>query len=766
MAPDSAGRRLLAGLLVALVVAALAVWTRDVDGQRRPWPEGAPRPEGAPAAYTLEPDGHYHMRRVDRFLDEGVVAGTDPYLSHPDGAVIPWPPYYDRLLGEVAALAGPPAEEDAARRRRVEHLVGAAPLLFGVLTSLVAALAGARLAGWRGGLVAGAYHALCFGSINYSVAGNGDHHAWISLLNALVLLGATEALRAPSLARPWRSAALGAVLGVLVGLQIGSWVAALVHLLLLQLVLGWMLVVRGRERLPGLAPLGLALHAAAAATLWPAVASSPWKDELPWMVVNLSWFHLAFLGLSALVFVPPLVVPALRGGSRGARAYPWAALAALVALAAVLFALGAGPARGVQEGFAWASRTDRFMAVVQESWGLLDARGGGWSDLHLALGYGAWLAPLAWWLAAREAFARGRHELLPWVVALPPMLLQAFQQRRFSDALAPVLAVVLGAGAARLVSTWRPAARLPAWALALLLGGAVGAAQAPAVARTLRLRAATPVDWHLDARFGQRLLLEWLRTEGPPGAVLANWDLGHGLEWVADRPTVATNFGSYVGPEAFRTPAEFFLATDEAAAEALLVERGVDTVLVTSALPRQVRSQAFALGQATPEPWLTADGAAFQEAWFRTLGARLLAGGVATLPDGRTGGESLRFLRLLHVSPVADPGARSPHSGQRGLPCGTVWRRVAGARLVAEGEPGETLRVELRLSWLDGAFTVRWFGSAPVGADGRARLRVPYATTRNGDGRVDAAAWSVGDERGALTIPDWAVRHGAEVEVF
>ncbi len=55
---------------------------------------------------SLEPDSFYHMRRTQRVLQEGwPVAGVDPALDFPDGAEIPWPPYYAALLATVATVA-------------------------------------------------------------------------------------------------------------------------------------------------------------------------------------------------------------------------------------------------------------------------------------------------------------------------------------------------------------------------------------------------------------------------------------------------------------------------------------------------------------------------------------------------------------------------------------------------------------------------------------------------------------------------------------
>ena len=41
---------------------------------------------GNPGWVTADEDSLYHVRRVERALTEGTVAGTDDYLDHPHGS--------------------------------------------------------------------------------------------------------------------------------------------------------------------------------------------------------------------------------------------------------------------------------------------------------------------------------------------------------------------------------------------------------------------------------------------------------------------------------------------------------------------------------------------------------------------------------------------------------------------------------------------------------------------------------------------------------
>ena len=67
-------------------------------------------------------------------------------------------------------------------------------------------------------------------------------------------------------------------------------------------------------------------------------------------------------------------------------------------------------------------------------------------------------------------------------------------------------------------------------------------------------------------------LFEWIAEQEPqPRSVLAAWDFGHTIEWVAKRPSIATNFGSYIGRDSFVDPAKFFMANSHQDAEDILL---------------------------------------------------------------------------------------------------------------------------------------------------------------------------------------------------
>jgi asparagine N-glycosylation enzyme membrane subunit Stt3 len=749
-------------VLVTLVLSGVSRWAQGRDVHL----------PGASSWITTDPDSLYQMRRVDRALSGGLpVAAYDDYLNYPEGSAIPWPPYYTWV---AAGLVGPFAPSERAERRAfIEESVGSLALCFGVLATAVACAAGFLLAGRPGALVAGSYQALCQIAIAYSKLGNGDHHSFVTFVSGCLLLLLTWVLLRERLNARGPAIRWGALAGALVGLLLGAWVGAMLYVVQIELVLAWLILRQSRERRAGLASFGLALHAAAVLVLAPAVLASPWKEIEPWMVVNLSWFHPVFLALGGAVFLPLCF---LDSRPRALRLYPWLVGSALALLVA-FFALADIPmARALREGFAWAGKTNEFMAGIQESRSLFAA--GADPSASEDLGLGLWALPVAWLAAAWQCFRRGRLALLPWVVSVPLLWLQAAQQARFAEALVLPMAVLLGWGASRiferagpapLASLTLPLRRLPPVAAALVAIALVGLCHAGSSARSLgRLasgRSTSEVS-ESPATLAVRRMATWLaqHSESPPGyCVLANWSHGHTLEWAADRPTVATNFGSYVGEDSLRDPARFFMSEDPAAAELLLERRRARYVLVTSELPDNLNSMIALSAPEVRSRWVNpaAEGQV-QPAWFRTLGARLMFDGAVFLDDAEP---SLDFLRLVNVSALQDPSRRL-RTPTDVSPAAWLWERVRGARVEAYSKPGTELRVWLDVEFPRARRLVQWRGLAVADADGRAVLRVPYATTGGqGEGRVRRGNWRCGIADGQLQLDEGAVQSGARVLV-
>jgi asparagine N-glycosylation enzyme membrane subunit Stt3 len=718
---------------------------------------------------ATDPDTLYHVRRVERVLAEGLpVAEHDPLLNAPHGSAIPWPPYYTLLASALVAPFAP--EEPAARREWLEPAVASLARLFSVLTSVTAAFAAAWLVGRPLGvlaaLLAGLLHAFTPAAVAYGKSGNGDHHAFVSWLALLLLLVLSRALREDVLADKRRALRCGAAAGAIAGVALGAWVASLMYVVQAQLVLGLLVVAHSRRPREGVALLGLAFHLVALAALAPALAASAWRTEAPFSVVNLSWFHAAFLALGAGVFAPLVAVKS----PTFVRAWPWIVLALLASLGGwVALVDSAGPL-AVREGFAWVGRTDAFMARIGESRRLVGEGAG--ASLFAALGYASLLLPIALLALARSAWRERSLGLTLWCVATLSLALQSASQARFAEALSAPMAVVLAWALARATGRMRVeragrAAPYIGVGLAALLCVAL---QWPTIDKLLE-RVRTHRDAAKDERaatLGARLACDWIGAReflGEYESVLAVWGHGHVIEWAARRASVATNFGTYVGEEGFRAAPRWFMAEDEREGEALLEAHRVRYVIVDSDLPNALNS-LIEYGSPERRARYVGEGAErggqVRPEWFRTLGARALFDGYLG-PRG-VDGSPFEGLRLAWVAPLRD-ASRPLRSPNDLAPAAMVWERVRGAVVEARGAVGDELRVELDLVFPTADKSLRWRGAARVADDGVARVRMPYATDgESTEARPRGRArFAIGARRGEFEVREADVREGRVV---
>jgi len=134
--PPAATRRRGAVAIGLVLVLGLSWLMRESQHQRVELP-------GRPSWFTTDPDSQYHLRRVERALADGLpVAEHDAYLNFPAGSPIPWPPYYTLLTYGLLLPFAP--DDPGALHAWTETHVASLPLAFGVLTSLVVALAGTQ----------------------------------------------------------------------------------------------------------------------------------------------------------------------------------------------------------------------------------------------------------------------------------------------------------------------------------------------------------------------------------------------------------------------------------------------------------------------------------------------------------------------------------------------------------------------------------------------------------------------------------------------
>jgi hypothetical protein len=295
--------------------------------------------------------------------------------------------------------------------------------------------------------------------------------------------------------------------------------------------------------------------------------------------------------------------------------------------------------------------------------------------------------PVGVWASWRRDPVRGRAFAV-WTVAFVALtLLQERFGRLFSLNLAIATALALDAFARRL--------QLPLTAAWVLVDPSLRSMLVPMPG------VATPA---IDEAL---LALRDVAGEG----VLARWDDGHRVLWLAQKPVVSTGFGSFLDAKGF---AEEHAAWDlpEDALVAWMSSRRLDFVLAGATILIDKVGPAgghiFAMEGAT---------------------ARINPVFLQNVPLGRSavGGSGIAAAnvpQLGHLAPII--ATTSPVEGY-GLALPAVWvlRRVEGAVVSGQAEPGERVVVHVPLTTALGVIV--WEGWADADAEGRFAIRDPIA---------------------------------------
>jgi dolichyl-diphosphooligosaccharide--protein glycosyltransferase len=694
-------------------------------------------------------DASFHTYRALASLDRfPSFLSFDQYLNFPDGAVVPSPPGYDLLVAGMALLLG-------GTQRMLESIAASLPALTGAATVLPVYSIGWQVGGRRVGLLAAFLIAVMPANAVYSLLGYADHHAAVAFLVACWL---AMAVRIADDRVPMRTLVLSSIgLWLVRTAMMATWSGSVLYLALGDGSLAIALVATQATAAP-LAALALSLVASALA-IAPLVAASPAPLGGPLSAIDLSWLQpLACAALAA--WTGAIALRARFAPSRPPRRR---AIEALLFGTLALIALLATPSirDNVSVGLAFVSKTDAWGAAVLEQLPLFSHAPGAVSATML-FGWLAYLVPLAPFLALpllRAPATRGAGIVLfAWSAALGALTLS---QNRYACDFS-VMAAVLFACALLAASTWcarRVTNSVRAeWIIAM---SASTVLLAPAFARfhlpQLRsgLNNASRVEHGIPGadralatvhgtalRFAQEIRRVTPETSGfqrsephPEYGILSDPSLGYTIQYAARRPTPASNAGPYVGAEnAFAVQRFRALGTEEEALE--LANRMRVRYVVTEARaeygPRTLLQQLHAR-----------DGAGYR-GMPRWEQLRLVT-------EGPAGGRPLAT--ILGGVP---PWGRIPYK---------LFEIVPGAVLDVPCPPGEkaVARISVRTP-LRRTFT--YTAEAIASDDGRARMRVPYATETTSPARP-LGPWSItaGDEVYRVDLRDAEVLSGATVSV-
>ncbi len=611
----------------------------------------------APEWCVVDPDAAYHLRRVELTLAAGSVPGFDRFLNHPRGSPIPWPPFADgmfALLGRIFASGHPDDPADRAIGGHDEGDLEAAlvhvPPVLGVLTVLAvfAATLGLGDPGPRravGASLAALVYATSPVAVQYGEVARIDHHVLVALLLALELLLLSWTLRSREPVDAISGALLG---GVICGIGLLTWLAFGIFAGLGGIALFLSASNGDTERARHAARSGVLFFAAAAVTTMIPASASVWNDVQPGSLVNLTEAVPRALLCAAFPFVV-LVLLTRAGRSRVLVLVP--AVASLFLAVVLLPDLRAS----LYEGFAWATRDNLFMDVVEESRPLQDA-----TAVRDRLGWPAFLFPPAWLFLAVTSFRRPERLLLVLIGAVTCVM--ALAQQRFGSDFAVPQACTLGVAIADGLSRSRTS-RAASWSFAALsAAGSLACAYGVASVPQAEYRALA--DWRAEVVRGLRWMRSATPTPGPWNAperpqeygVLAHWGMGHLIEYHARRPSIATNFGSFVGEANFEAAATVLLETDPERFVAGMHALGARYVVVTPRNASDLVSLMRIAGGDTRELFVrTADGR-------KVFGPRATESALARLAfhGEPVGSRHYPGLELIHAAEAKETGSRAP----------------------------------------------------------------------------------------------------------
>ncbi len=686
-------------------------------------------------------DPWYHLRLARYAFDHfpGFLS-FDPYLNHPHGAFVPWPPLFDLLLAGSARLLG-------ASEAGLQVLAALAPPLLATLTLLPVFALGRTVGGAACGLGAAALFAAFPASSVVSRVGYTDHHVLVALLGATLLVLQTRALRGAE-----RSVALAVGIALARASLVTSWQGSLTYLAIadgsLVLVASW---VGARRTLV----IEAASLVASAPLVAPFAVASIRSIGGPFSTIELSWLHVAACAALALwsFACAAWAAPARSPSARALRAL------GLGALAATGLVSTPGVFAGWERASAFLGRGDVWGPMNPEQQPLFFASGGTtWAQVLFGLlGYLVPLLPLYLLWRARRALEPAPLLLLAcWCAAFGAL---AMLQTRFANDLAPAASVGFallfadlgGALSRRLRRGARLGAVCAAALVVALLALPLAREHGPHVRETLDFLRGGAGDSDRALRSTSGTLFRFaqlvrgatpdtpgfLDADAPPGyGLLSDPSLGHALHTVARRPTVSDNFHVYAGREGFLATLRVLLALPEN--EAVTTLRALEVrYVVTSWQP------AYPPGSLLQR---LHEGDGLESSAGRALvHFRLVA-------EGPVGG-----IPLASLLSSTGPGQTIPYK---------LFEVVPGAVLELEVEPGARVAASAAIETAGGR-GLRYRARATADAAGVVRIRVPYATEAAGPAAHATGAWRIAAGGSVLCarVSEREVREGAAVRV-
>lgn len=731
----------------------------------------------------IQPDAYYHLRRATIIAKNFPFYPTlDTYMAYPLGAEPPWPPLYDFFIAAVSLAAGwgdPSA-------RTIQLVTAILPPVLAGMTVVPAFLLVREIFGQRVALVAAFFAVMMPGQLSYSVVGSGDHHVaevlfatlfFYLLLKALRLAGVVDSAAADrgegeggDLPRGGSPVAAAVLSGVSLGVSTLIWQGSMVFAAIGTLYLV-ILIARAEEkshRSECVKIGGTKLLVAAAIAAAARAAIPPATEQTVFNFGFFSWFQpfflvLLFLSLAGISRVASFARRRNRDRNKGMGAAVFfllavAGAAALVPsvrnnlLAAAAFVLRKHPyLRSISE----------FQPLIGQSpWiGVLDLKFV--FDLLYLSGF---FIPLLIclrmiWTRRKGGILDGEIFFLIWTLLFGCLTLQ---QKRWGNVYSVNMAAGIGVFVVSLLDRTRLGQKILSeffeWRRET--GRATG--ETGIFSKFFLYSRRFPKIFTVCAAalffipyyfFVFSLVftpgpvihpdlynsLVWIRLNTPPTeglwnpvkkpeySIMAPWDLGHYIQYLSERPTVANNFGYQLQGEGLEDSVRFLLTPEEKDLAALCDRRGVKYLVLTDVFP----------GLDTMGPIIGID---FLREYTRSAVMEGHPGGDLRVPNDRFYSLASQRMYVFDSSATPNSGAlehfrlvfESKNSpGSIYLPENVkyvkLFEKVKGARIVGKGTPGLPVTVSVRMMTNFDRF-FDYVALASVDEAGNFAVTVPYAS--------------------------------------
>ncbi|MEE9166824.1 MAG: hypothetical protein V3U24_05100 [Candidatus Neomarinimicrobiota bacterium] len=507
-----------------------------------------------------DPDASYHLRRVELIVQNfPSIPLFDSYINHPHGAHIIWPPLYDLFLAALWSIISLVPGFFSP----LQLLVFIPPLLM-VVTCGVIYRMGLRLWPKRKWLACGAalIPALLPTTISYSYLGQLDHHAAEFLVMILFLDSLSRALARVTENRDLRKTIR---VSLLPGLYLGLGLLVQHGLLFLEaLIFLTLLAIYWKER-KDVWGLGIAINAIACIVILPLGIFSHFQG-VPLAHTHFGGFQ-PWVVAEATLFYTTLWLIMSRAKLSGK--YRTSIISASVMMTLVVgvylwreTVAGAQYVLGAWSG--WQSHIGESQSLL--SLPLSDVA----SQVSMQISWLVLILPVGWWLLYRQ-----RRLLL--LVATLMFVVMGSLQMRYLPYLALLLGLMVALAVEYLMDRWGKAVTGPVLALVISAG----------YYPSIQGIGEKDITYNLLTQLHP--VLEWLRSNTPPTShyenpttpaeygVLAEWSLGHYIQYYGHRPALADNFGEHASD--LRRLREFFLARNNKTAWKILDENKVRYVL-------------------------------------------------------------------------------------------------------------------------------------------------------------------------------------------